>query len=111
MSGDIEAESPFFGEGGNVWSSHSCAMLVNAQQMRYRFGDLWIAVVRCWSNPNCDDSLTSPLRGPGRHRREMLVELRLECLLGDATRGEGALPAVGLQGAHFNLSRHQHAGT
>ena len=56
MSGDIEAESPFFAEGGSVCcNTRFCAMLVNAQPMRYSSGDLRIAVVKP----------TSPLRSPG----------------------------------------------
>ena len=77
-------------------------------------------VVRCWSTHNkCDTALgdlwiafvtgvvgqdsysrgsTSPLRGPGRRRRDdCWSDSDCECLLSDATRREGALPAVGLQ--------------
>ena len=81
-------------ENGEVFKSGSNRHLI--QPMRYRSGDLWIAVVMI-----VGQTPTAMTHKPTARPREtpsgMLVELRPECLLGDVTRREGALPTVGLQ--------------
>ena len=89
MSGDNEAESPFFGEGGNVWSSHSCAMLVNAQQMRPALDPRGDAVSGCWSTTTAEAHRSTARPGKGQ----------LVCSTGLRKEREGAPPAVGLRGA------------
>ena len=94
MSGDSEAEFLFSGKA-EMCEVHTVVRCWSTHSKCDRFGDLWIAVVRCWSNSNCDD-LQAHCAAQGDAVWDV-GRLEPECLLGDATRCEGALPAVGLQ--------------
>ena len=87
MSGDNEAES-LFSERAEMCEVHT--------------------VVRCWSTHNKCETALGPCGDAegdvGHCAAQGDAVGRLQCLLGDASRCEGAK-------SHFNPSRHQHAGT
>ena len=55
MSGDTEAET-LFSVKAEMCEVHTVVRCWSTHNKCDRFGDLWIAVVRCCSDSNCDDS-------------------------------------------------------